>query len=73
MTTTPLSPSAQQQLEQSRVMTYLSLFNEIDKHFDKVLGTERFLPYNDKIKQIIAGKYSISRFVRIFQNDLKYF
>lgn len=63
----------EQQLEQSRVMTYLSLFNEIDKYFDKVIGTEKFLPYNDKIKQIIQGKYPISRFVKIFQNDLKYF
>jgi hypothetical protein len=64
---------AEQQREQSRVMTYLSLFNEIDKHFDKILGTERFLPYNDKIKQIITGRYPISRFVKLFQNDLKYF
>jgi hypothetical protein len=31
------------------------------------------LPYNDKIKQITQGKYPISRFVKIFQNDLKYF
>ncbi|MDR2189806.1 MAG: hypothetical protein LBP53_01035 [Candidatus Peribacteria bacterium] len=71
--TEPTSPSSQQQIEQSRVMQYLSLFNEIDKHFDKVLGTEKFLPYNDKLKQIMQGKYSISRFVKIFQNDLKYF
>jgi hypothetical protein len=62
-----------QQLEQSRVMQFLSLFNEIDKYFDKVLGTERFLPYNDKLKQIMQGQYPISRFVKIFQNDLKYF
>ncbi len=27
----------QQKNEQERVMTYLSLFNEIDKYFDKVL------------------------------------
>jgi hypothetical protein len=54
-------------------MTYLSLFNEVDKYFDKILGTEKFLPYNDKIKQIILGQYPISRFVKLFQNDLKYF
>jgi hypothetical protein len=63
----------EKQAEQARVMEFLSLFNEIDKHFDKVLGTEKFLPYNDKIKQIIQGRYPISRFVKIFQNDLKYF
>jgi hypothetical protein len=27
----------EKQLEQARVMEFLSLFNEIDKHFDKVL------------------------------------
>ena len=43
--------------EQTRVMTYLSLFNEIDKHFDKLLKTDMFLPYNDKLKQIMNGKY----------------
>ncbi len=62
-----------QQEEQDRVMKYLSLFNEIDKYFDKVLGTERFMPYNDKIKQIIQGHYPISWFVKMFQNELKYF
>ncbi|MDR0861017.1 MAG: hypothetical protein LBO09_08915 [Candidatus Peribacteria bacterium] len=65
--------SSERQLEQNRVMTYLSLFNEIDKHFDKVLKTESFLPYNDKIKSIVQGQYSISWFVKLFQNDLKYF
>ncbi|MDR2541388.1 MAG: hypothetical protein LBD11_06645 [Candidatus Peribacteria bacterium] len=65
--------ASERQLEQNRVMTYLSLFNEIDKHFDKVLKTESFLPYNDKIKMIVQGQYSISWFVKLFQNDLKYF
>jgi hypothetical protein len=31
------SSSSEHQLEQSRVMQFLSLFNEIDKHFDKIL------------------------------------
>jgi len=43
----------QKQLEQSRVMAFLSLFNEIDKYFDKILESERFIPYNEKIKIII--------------------
>lgn len=68
-----LETPLEHQLEQDRVMIYLSLFNEIDKHFDKVLKTEVFLPYNDKIKQIVQGQYSISWFVKLFQNDLKYF
>ena len=65
--------SEEQKNEQERVMLYLSLFNEIDKYFDKVLGNEKFMPYNDKIKQIIQGQYPISWFVRMYQNDLKYF
>ena len=68
-----IEKTEQQKNEQERVMTYLSLFNEIDKYFDKVLWNERFMPYNDKIKQIIQGQYPISWFVRMFQNDLKYF
>jgi len=70
------SPSIEnvvQQQEQAKVMQFLSLFNEIDKHFDKILKTEVFLPYNDKIKRIIEGKYPISRFLTIYHNDLKYF
>lgn len=63
----------EKQQEQARVMEFLSLFNEIDKHFDKILEAERFIPYNEKIKIIIWGKFSISRFVKIYQNDLKYF
>jgi len=69
-----LEQKSQEELfEQSRVMQYLSLFNEIDKHFDKVLGTDKFLPYNDKLKQIAEGKFPISRFVKLYRNDLKYF
>ena len=41
-----------QKKEQAIVMQYLSLFNELDKFFDKLLETERFMPYNDKLKQI---------------------
>lgn len=68
-----IDKTKEQKEEQDRVMKYLSLFNEIDKYFDKVLGTEKFMPYNDKIKQIIQGHYPISWFVRMFQNELKYF
>ena len=38
--------------EQSIVMKYLSLFNELDKYFDTLVETDRFMPYNDKLKQI---------------------
>ena len=41
-----------QQEEQTIVMRYLSLFNELDKYFDTLVETDRFMPYNDKLKQI---------------------
>ena len=41
-----------EQKEQAIVMKYLSLFNELDKFFDTLVETDRFMPYNDKLKQI---------------------
>ena len=38
--------------EQTIVMRYLSLFNELDKYFDTLIETDRFMPYNDKLKWI---------------------
>ena len=38
--------------EQAIVMRYLSLFNELDKYFDTLVETDRFMPYNDKLKRI---------------------
>ena len=59
--------------EQSIVMKYLSLFNELDKFFDTLVETDRFMPYNDKLKQISEWKFAISRFVRLHLSELKYF
>jgi len=54
--------------------TYLALFNEIDKHLDLVVNqTDRFMPYNQKLKFIAKGNYSISKFVRLHDHSLKYF
>ena len=38
--------------EQAIVMRYLSLFNELDKYFDTLVETDKFMPYNDKLKRI---------------------
>jgi len=54
------------------VMRFLSLFNQIDKYFDKILNLDAFLPYNEKIKRIINWNYYISRFVKLHQFQLKY-
>ena len=44
--------SEKEKEEQAIVMKYLSLFNELDKFFDTLVETDRFMPYNDKLKQI---------------------
>lgn len=46
------------------IISFLAFFNEIDKHFDKILNEEGFSPYNEKLKKISEGNYSISWFVR---------
>jgi hypothetical protein len=44
--------SEKEKEEQAIVMRYLSLFNELDKYFDTLVETDRFMPYNDKLKRI---------------------
>ena len=46
--------TAKQEEEQAIVMRYLSSFNELDKYFDTLMDTDRFMPYNDKLKQIFS-------------------
>jgi len=58
---------------QDPIIQYLAYFNQIDKHFDKVLGTKKFLPYNEKIKRIIQWEYPISWFVKLHKYELKFF
>ena len=62
-------------MEQKRdpIIDYLAYFNQIDKHFDKVLDLDAFLPYNEKIKRIIHGDQAISWFVNLHKYELKFF
>ena len=50
--------------QEEGIVSFLAFFNEIDKHFDKVLNEEGFSPYNEKLKKIADGNYTISSFVR---------
>lgn len=52
---------------------FVSLFNEIDKYLDKLLQTEKFLPYNEKLKQVSDGEFNITPFVKKHLAKLKYF
>ncbi|MEI7478514.1 MAG: hypothetical protein WCJ81_08875 [bacterium] len=31
---------------------YMAVFNDLDKYFDSLVSNEKFLPYNEKIKEI---------------------
>lgn len=55
------------------IISFLAFFNEIDKHFDKILGEEGFSPYNEKLKKIAEGNYSITGFVRKHLYQLRNF
>lgn len=60
-------------MQRDPIIDYLSYFNQIDKHFDKILNLDKFLPYNEKIKRIIEGEYTVSRFVSLHKFELKFF
>lgn len=59
--------------EETKTLEFLWQFNEIDKFFDKILWTEKFLTYNEKIKEIISEDFNISNFIKTHKDKLKYF
>lgn len=59
--------------EEQKTLEFLWQFNEIDKFFDKILWTEKFLTYNEKIKEISTWKFKISKFIQTHKDKLKYF
>lgn len=46
------------------IISFLAYFNQIDKHLDKVLGDDGFAPYNEKLKKVAEGRFSITNFIR---------
>ncbi len=55
------------------IMEFLALFNQIDKHLDKILWLDMYLPYNEKLKRAITGNFTISWFIKLHQFQLRYF
>lgn len=55
------------------IISFLAAFNEIDKHFDKILNEEGFSPYNEKLKKISEGNFTITSFVRKHLYQLRNF
>lgn len=53
--------------------TFLAYFNQIDKYLSKILWLKKYVPYHERVTMITTGKTSISRFVRMFEDKLRYF
>ena len=58
---------------EENIISFLAFFNQIDKHFDKILWEDGFSPYNEKLKKIAEWNYSITSFVRKHIYQLKNF
>lgn len=53
--------------------TFLSHFNTIDKQLDVIIGSDKFLPYNEKLNKIAHGTYALTPWIRHHIDQLKYF
>ena len=62
-----------EKLMEQNANNFIAHFNEIDKYLDKLLQTEKFLPYNEKLKHVIEWTYNITPFVKKHLAKLKYF
>lgn len=64
-----------ERLSEEYANTFITVFNELDKYFDTLVQdhTERFMPYNEKLKLIAQDSNSVSMFVKKYENKLKYF
>lgn len=62
-----------EKLMEQNAANFIVLFNEIDKYLDKLLQTEKFLPFNEKLKEVSEAEYHISWFVKEHIVKLKYF
>jgi hypothetical protein len=54
---------------------FIEVFNELDKYFDTLVAqhTDRFMPFNEKVKIIGQDILNISAFVKKYEQKLKYF
>lgn len=52
---------------------FLSFYNQMDEYFSVVLDLWTYMPYSEKIDQIVQWNYHISPFVKQHYRKLKYF
>lgn len=62
-----------EKLYEQNADNYIAIFNELDKYLDGVVGSEKFLPYNEKLKELTKSEIPLSLFVKKYQKKLKYF
>jgi hypothetical protein len=64
-----------EKLAEQHADNYMAVFNELDKYFDTLVAehTDRFMPYNEKVKVIGQETEPISLFVKKYEQKLKYF
>lgn len=62
-------------LSQQHANNFIAVFNELDKYFDTLVTehTDRFMPFNEKIKIIWQDSIAIASFVKKYEQKLKYF
>jgi predicted transcriptional regulator len=63
-----------EKLAEQHANNYMAVFNELDKYFDTLVESDRgFMPFNEKVKHIAQDTWTISAFVRKYEQKLKYF
>lgn len=52
---------------------FLWYYNKIDKFLAHLIGAKVYIPYSEKVQRVADGTYPQSKFVRLYQNKLRYF
>lgn len=55
-----------------KITEFLGLFNILDKHLDKLIGQDTFMPFNEKIKVIKQSSLPISTYISRHAQRLKF-
>lgn len=53
--------------------TFLAYYNQLDKYFGYVLWLTKYMPFTEKVSTLCEWRYTISSFVKLYQNKLRYF
>jgi len=53
--------------------TFLSYYNLLDKYFAHVLWLTKYMPYTEKLSTLSRWTYSLSNYIRLYQEKLRYF